>query len=256
MRPTEIAMTMRRRAGNTFAHLVSRCTDSNGVLYAMAVNKCLRGRAQSRSGANRAYLQPATPWSAIAMIAFPSGLTEEFPVVVPKSKRPRRRAIYGITRVDDDHKHMHCWIVHLQRKRRIWHRAFSDGVHGGKSHALEAARAFREKVLASHLPMTRAEYAAIRRKNNLSGVPGVHRRDGNAGTTLGKRLEPACWIAFWTLPDGKRAIRKFSIGKYGERSAFKHAKAARQSALAAMDGLYATGGLKRWLQQHAAVSRP
>ena len=90
-----------------------------------------------------------------------------------KSTEPRRRAIYGITRVDDEKKHTHCWIVHIERRRRVWHRSFSDGVYGGKTNALRAARAFRDEILVSHLPMTRAEYAAIRRKNNRSGFPGV-----------------------------------------------------------------------------------
>ena len=69
----------------------------------------------------------------------------------------------------------HCWIVHIERRRRVWNRSFSDGVYGGKTNALRAARAFRDEILVSHLPMTRAEYAAIRRKNNRSGFPGVYR---------------------------------------------------------------------------------
>ena len=163
--------------------------------------------------------------------------------MVPKSDRPRRRAIYGITRVDDDHRRMHCWIVHIERKQHAWKQNFSDGAFGGKLRALQAARAFRDEVLASQLPMTRGEYAAIRRRNNRSGVPGVHRRGD----------EP-CWIAFWTRPDGSQAIRKFSIKKYGEKAAFERAKAARLEALSAMDDLRASPALKRWLQRHHAVS--
>jgi len=164
---------------------------------------------------------------------------------MPESKGPRRRAIYGISRVDDGKKSKHCWIVHIERRRRVWHRTFSDGVYGGKTHALRAARAFRDELLASSFPMTRAEYAAIRRKNNRSGVAGVFRRghDGNP-------VDPANWMAFWTTPDGKRATRKFSIAKYGEKTAFKRAKDTRKEALAAMDGLYASRGLKHWLRRH------
>ena len=72
--------------------------------------------------------------------------------------------------------------------------------------------------------------------------------------SLGKPVDPAYWIAFWTMPDGKRAIRKFSIGKYGEKTAFERAKAARKRALALMDGLHANSpGLKTWLRQHAVI---
>ena len=53
--------------------------------------------------------------------------------MVSKSTGPRRRAIYGISRVDDEKKRTHCWIVHIERKRRVWHRSFSDGVYGGKT---------------------------------------------------------------------------------------------------------------------------
>ena len=169
---------------------------------------------------------------------------------MPESKGSRRRAIYGITRVDDSKKSMHCWIVHIERRRRVWHRSFSDGVYGGKTHALRAARAFRDELLASSFPMTRAEYAAIKRKNNRSGVPGVCRRGGNAQASSRKPVDPAYWIAFWTMPDGKRAIRKFSITKYGEKTAFKRAKDMRREALAAMDGLFASRGLKHWLRRH------
>ena len=174
--------------------------------------------------------------------------------MISKSTEPRRRAIYGISRADDEKKHTHRWIVHIERKRRVWHRSFPDGVYGGKTNALRAARAFRDELLVSHPPMTRAKYAAIRRKNNRSGVPGVYRRGSDEQTVLGKPVQPACWIAFWTMPDGKRTIRKFSIAKYGERIAFEHAKAARKQALALMDGLHANSpGLKRWLQQHAVI---
>jgi hypothetical protein len=168
---------------------------------------------------------------------------------MPERKGPRRRAIYGISRVDDDKKSKHCWIVHIERRRRVWHRSFSDGVYGGKTHALRAARAFRDGLLVSSLPMTRAEYASIRRKSNRSGFPGVCRRGDNAQTSLRKPVDPACWIAFWTMPDGKRAIRKFSIAKYGERTAFKRAKNMRKEALAVMEGVFVSRGLKHWLQR-------
>jgi hypothetical protein len=56
-------------------------------------------------------------------------------------------------------------------------------------------------------------------------------------------------------PDGKRAIRKFSLRKYGEKIAFARAKAARKRALAEMDEPYTNSrGLRNWLRQHDAVS--
>jgi hypothetical protein len=173
---------------------------------------------------------------------------------MPESRGPRRSSSYGIGRVDDDKKSMHCWVVHIERKRRVWHRSFSDGVCGGKAKALHAARAFRDEVLVSHSPMTRAENASIRRSNNRSGVPGVLRQ-ASVETTAAGPVERAYWIAYWTKPDGKRSIRKFSIRKYGEKDAFKRAKAARKQALAEMDVPHTTSrGLKNWLRRHDAVS--
>jgi len=169
------------------------------------------------------------------------------------SSKPDRASIYGIHRVDDDAKRQHCWVVHIQRRRRILKRMFSDRVHGGKAKALRAARAFRNGVLASHPPMNRADYAAIKRKNNRSGTPGVIRyvaaEVGQAGV-----VEKAYWIAFWSMPEGKQARRKFSINKYGERAAHSRAKATRKQALASMVGVMAHTGLKHWLRRHAQAS--
>ena len=46
MRPTRMAMAMRRRARNTFDHSASR-TDSKRRLYGIAVNKRLRGQSEA-----------------------------------------------------------------------------------------------------------------------------------------------------------------------------------------------------------------
>lgn len=168
-------------------------------------------------------------------------------------KTPRNGGIYGIHRVDDDGKRMHCWIVRIERKRRIWNRHFSDGVYGGRTHALRAAQAFRDELLVSHSPMTRAENVAIRRRNNRSGVAGVYRQV-DVGISRGKPVERASWVAFWTKSDGKRAIRKFSIGKYGETKAYELAKSVRRRALASMDEPYVTSeGLKNWLRRRPVV---
>lgn len=162
----------------------------------------------------------------------------------------RRQSIYGIWRVDHDKSRTHCWIVRIQRRQRVWRRSFADGLYGGKSKALQAARAFRDEILSLHPPMTRAEYASIKRRNNRSGVPGVCRHVA-VEMVSGKPIERAYWIAFWMTRDGRSARRKFSVAKHGEKKAYQRAKAARVDALAAMDGLYATSrGLKGWLRRH------
>ena len=52
--------------------------------------------------------------------------------------------------------------------------------------------------------------------------------------------------------DGKRAIRKFSIRKYGETNAFQRAKTTRKGALTEMGEPHANSrGLKNWLRRRA-----
>jgi hypothetical protein len=72
---------------------------------------------------------------------------------------------------------------------------------------------------------------------------------------LAGAVEQAFWTAYWTRPDGKRAIRKFSLRKYGEENAFARAKASRKQALAEMDEPHTSSrGLRSWLRRHDAVS--
>jgi hypothetical protein len=113
-------------------------------------------------------------------------------------------------------------------------------MYGGKRKALRAAQAHRDELLVLHSPMTKAEYAAIKRKNNRSGLPGVCRYvavETLGGTTRAR----AYWIAFWTTSEGRPVHRKFSISKFGEEAAFSRAKAARQQALAALVGFWGEG---------------
>ncbi len=171
--------------------------------------------------------------------------------VTSPSKTGRKPGIYGIWRVDSDRSRTHCWVVRLQRRHRIWRRFFSDGAYGGKAKALRAARTYRDEILAAHPPMTRADYAAIVRGSNRSGVPGVCRYVATM-KTLGKPVARAYWIAFWTLPNGKSARRKFSVAKHGEAGALKRAKAARRQALSTLNMPYVNSPkMMHWLRQHA-----
>jgi hypothetical protein len=140
---------------------------------------------------------------------------------------------YGITRIDDEKRRTHCWVVVVQRKGKIWRRSFPDRRHGGKLKSLEAAREFRNKILTEHQPMTRAEYASIKRKNNRSGTPGVCRIT-RFETAFDRRVERHYWVAFWASPDGQKKQIKFSVDRYGERRAFYRAREARRRALAVL----------------------
>ena len=140
-------------------------------------------------------------------------------------KHPR-----NIQRVDNDSKGDHGWVVTLQRKGAILVKRFSDGVYGGKREALKAAVEYRDSFLALDKPFDHQIWIRTRlRKNNKSGIPGVHRYEimdnGNAEKTR------ACWIAAWTDEHGATRHRKFSVARYGEQQAKELAIAEREYQL-------------------------
>jgi hypothetical protein len=125
----------------------------------------------------------------------------------------------GISRIDNDRNGTHGYLVHLQRRGQVFSKHFSDGICGSRELAYRAACTYRNTIIQNHQGLTRAEYARIVRKNNVSGVPGVCKY----GHTY--------WVAFWPTVFGKRKQTKFSITRYGEEHAFALAVAARQRAL-------------------------
>jgi hypothetical protein len=91
--------------------------------------------------------------------------------------------------------------------------------------ALNAAKVYRDGLVASLVPLTRPERCRIRKKNNRSGVSGVPRIDAlekNRGI-----YHRRYWLAQWPIGNGKAQIKKFSITRYGERGAFQWAMRAR-----------------------------
>jgi hypothetical protein len=164
-----------------------------------------------------------------------------------------KKPLYCIHRVDNDTNHTHAWIVTLQRRNKIWCKYFSDGTHGSKPKALAAAKAFRDTTLDANPPMSRAEYASIRRRNNKSGIVGVCRHV-SVETQNGRKVKQPYWIAFWPLEDRRVGRAKYSVSRHGEDKAFKLAVAARKKALKSLKGdpFANSAGLKRWLKTSAA----
>jgi hypothetical protein len=132
----------------------------------------------------------------------------------------------GISRIDNERNGTHGYLVYLQRRGQIFSKHFSDGICGSRELAYKAACTYRNTVTQNHQGLTRAEYARIVRKNNVSGVPGVCKY----GHTH--------WVAFWPTALGKRKQAKFSIARYGEEHAFALAVAARQRALESLTEPY------------------
>jgi len=146
--------------------------------------------------------------------------------------------IYGITRKDIKATRTHAWVVTLARNRQVFKKYFSDGVYGGKRGgkraALTAATRYRDEVIAKHAPLSRRDYANVKRRNNRSGVPGVC-RSAKPRRHFGKHYREWFWIAYWTPEPGGACQRKsFSVKKYGAKEAFRRAVEARKRGLAQM----------------------
>lgn len=124
----------------------------------------------------------------------------------------------NIKRVDHDPKGDHGWVVTLQRKGAVIVKRFSDGICGGKREALKAAVEYRDSFLARDKPFDHQIWIRTRlRKNNKSGIPGVHRYEVADNPDTGNVR--AYWVAAWTNEHGVTRQRKFSVARYGEEEA-------------------------------------
>lgn len=135
-----------------------------------------------------------------------------------------------IYRIDHARSYTHSWLVTVQRRGVIYHRHFTDSVYGGKRKALEAAKAYRDHLIAKLRPLTWPEFCRIKKKNNRSGISGVTRidtKENSRGTLYRRRY----WLAQWPIGNRKAKMKKFSIKLYGERGAYEQAIRARQRAL-------------------------
>lgn len=157
----------------------------------------------------------------------------------------RKTPIYGVTRVDNEASRTHGWLVTIQRRGVIFRRQFSDGVLGGKSSSLAAAKAFRDEIVAKHPPLSKREHAEIVKKNNKSGVVGVCRYCASETSSKPDAEKRWFWVASWVLPDGRAKRIKFSVRKFGEEVAFKLAVKARRAAIRQMAGNFDPGATRR-----------
>jgi len=155
----------------------------------------------------------------------------------------RKPAIYGICRLDHAGSSTFGWLATIQRQGVIHRKLFSDGKHGGKAAALKAAKRYRDEIVARFPPMLKRQHAEILKPNNRSGVTGVCRC--RFAETAGRRERSRWyWVASWTLPDGRRRNRKFSIRQHGEARAFELAVRARRTAVKEMRGSFDPGSTR------------
>ena len=140
-----------------------------------------------------------------------------------------KRVITGLWRFDHDEKSDHGYLVHLSRQGVLHRKRFADSLHGGKSGALKAARAWRDVIIDTYPHLSREQYAQILRKNNTSGTPGVFAMKNAAGEITG-------WMAHWLLPGSDRKVsRKFASSLHGAARAKRLAIAARENGVAGLN---------------------
>jgi len=146
--------------------------------------------------------------------------------------------MYGISRIDDETHNTHAWRVSLRRRRKMYVRNFPDLKCGGKSKALRLARRYRDELMRHVSPLTRREFANIRRRHNQSGVVGVCRFASGYRLKNGRMRYSWYWEAIWPTTPGQSETLRFSVNRFGEKGAFERAKAARKRGLKRVRGIF------------------
>lgn len=154
-----------------------------------------------------------------------------------KSRRRTSRAMYGISRIDDDKHRTHAWRVSLRRQGKTLVRNFADQTHGGKGKALAKAKQYRDELLVKHPPTTRKKFCSILRRNNTSGIPGVCVFEKPYELQDGTVKSLRYWEANWPLNDGQNTKATFSVKTYGEEHARELAIKARKRGLRQLKGV-------------------
>lgn len=165
---------------------------------------------------------------------------------------PKMRALQHISRIDQPRKHQHGWWVRIQRDGEKIQSFFSDVAHGGQSHALRKAKAYRDQLLINY---PKPEYGNMFNRTNsrnTSGKAGVHKT-----RSLKRGRAYDVWQASWVLPNGKHINKKFAFSPEGrsEREAKRLAIKAREEGVALIKQMRLERAEKRAAQQRAAKRR-
>jgi len=133
---------------------------------------------------------------------------------------------YGISRIEQAEAGTRGWQVRLQRRGVKYAKYFADRRYGGGEPAWEAAKCWRDEVMAQ---LRSGDESRVCRRSvrNSSGIVGVCQVTVRAANGTEYRF----WQAAWSTSDGKRRCVKFSVRRHGERRAFELAVSARQGGV-------------------------
>ena len=146
--------------------------------------------------------------------------------------------MYGISRIDDDIYRTHAWRVSLRRHGKSLVKNFADKKLGGKGKALTEAKRYRDELLEQYPPMSRKEFASIKRRNNNTGITGVYRYAKKYMLKDGREKESWYWEAHWPTAPGESQCINFSVNEYGEAVAKQLAIRARKEGLNKLKGVF------------------
>ena len=118
-----------------------------------------------------------------------------------------------------------AWTVNLRRHGQRLARSFPDRRWGGRDAALDAARAWRDAVMAAVPPITNHHAATRVPARSTTGIAGVNR------VVPADRPQDAMWLATLTTCEGFRR-RAFTVSTHGEDGARAKAIAQRRTWLA------------------------
>jgi hypothetical protein len=155
-----------------------------------------------------------------------------------KVKKTRSKAMYGISRIDDDIHRTHAWRVSLRRQGKMHVKNFPDKKYGGKRKALNLAKEHRDKVIKKYPPTTRKQFCTVIRRNNNTGISGVCTYAKPYVLKDGTVKEIRYWEANWPDENNQNVSVSFSVKTYGETVARYMAIRAREKGLKKVTGYF------------------
>lgn len=150
----------------------------------------------------------------------------------------KSKAMYGISRIDDEINRSHAWRVSLLRRGKRHVKNFPDKKWAGKANALYQAKQFRDRLLSEHPPISRKEFCDAKRRNNKTGITGVYKYAKSYTLKNGTVKENWYWEASWPDDVGESTHKTFPVKKYGDEIARRMAIRARQEGMRGVEGTY------------------
>jgi hypothetical protein len=132
--------------------------------------------------------------------------------------------------------------VMITRNGTCFQKNFFECRHDEAASAKKLAIAWRDKVIAEKPATTLADFCAILRSTNTTGIAGVSRRSREYRQADGTIVEHASWVASVPDVDGRECRKSFSVRRFGEEKAREKAIHAREAALSRLaDAVFRPG---------------